>query len=87
MNEKSLAVAMTELKEQIVNAINVSNIPIYLVKYALKDIYDEVIQIADTQIENEINQYKAAQAQSFEENQSVEENIEEDKAETEIDED
>ena len=86
MNNKTLAVAITELKEQIVNAINVSNIPIYLVKYALKDIYDEVIQIANTQVENEINQYKASQTQTAEENQPAEEeDIEE--VETEIEED
>lgn len=80
MNNKTLAVAMAELKEQIINSINESNIPLYLVKYVLKDIYDDVISIADAQIEKEIDQYKASQIQA-----SKQEDIEED--ETEIEED
>lgn len=78
MNNKTLAVAITELKEQIINSINESNIPLYLVKYVLKDIYDDVIPVADAQIEKEIDQYKASQVQTSKQEDIEEVEIEED---------
>lgn len=78
MNNKTLAVVMTELKEQIINSINESNIPLYLVKYVLKDIYDDVIPVADAQIEKEIDQYKASQVQASKQEDTEEVEIEED---------
>lgn len=78
MNNKTLAVAMTELKEQIINSINESNMPLYLVKYVLKEIYDDVIQVADAQIEKEIDQYKASQMQASNQEDIEEVEIEED---------
>ena len=54
---KSIIVSIEELKHNLVNTINQAGVSPYFVEIALRDLYSEVKNAADHQVENEMKRY------------------------------
>lgn len=55
---KPATVAIYELKEQIINAINNSQLPAEVVKYIINDISNSLTELAIKQLEEDMHTYQ-----------------------------
>ena len=55
--EKPLGLKMGEFKQQISDAITNSELPIYILQYMIRDLYNEVNELARTQSIKELEEY------------------------------
>jgi len=56
--EKPTSLLIIELKEKIVKDINESNLPIYIIKPIVKEIYDKVIEQDIIQTQKDKEEYE-----------------------------
>lgn len=56
--EKPTSLMIIELKEKIVKDINESNLPIYIIKPIVKEIYDKVIEQDIIQMQKDKEEYE-----------------------------
>lgn len=60
---KPFALVKKELQESIVNSINESGVPLEIVQYIIKDLYEQISATVTQQENNEIAAYEAKLAE------------------------
>ena len=71
---KSIVVSIEELRHNLVNTINQAGISPYFVEIALRDLYSEVKNAANHQIENEMKKYLNENESASEEQDEIDKN-------------
>ena len=57
---KPIIVAREEFRSNLVNLINTSGLPIYVIEPVLNDILSEVVRVSQLQYQKELKQYQEA---------------------------
>lgn len=70
---KPAEVAIQELKEKVIGAINESGLPAFAIDYALNDIYVQVKSLTASQTNEAIKKYKEAQNEESTDQEAVSE--------------
>ena len=70
--DKPLSLKIQEFQKNISDIISNSELPIYILKYQIKDLYDEISRLADDFAQRELAQYYQSQQQTEEESSSEE---------------
>ena len=70
--DKPLSVVMTECKDSIINALNSSKLSPIIMEYLMKDLFEEVHQLAVKQYSDEKNSYESKLQQLEEQAQKTE---------------
>ena len=70
--DKPLSVVITECKDNIINALNSSKLPPIIMEYLMKELFEEVHQLAVKQYTDEKNDYESKLQQLAEQEQKNE---------------
>lgn len=77
MENKTIGMLMEDAKYEIVKCINESieekQIPLYLIEYVLRDIYNEVVDKKKTQLQEDISNWQKAEEEKEKKEQSEKE--------------
>lgn len=65
--DKPLSLKIMEFQKDISEVISKSDLPIYILKYQIKDLYDEVNKLANNLSQQEIDEYYQSQEKQEEE--------------------
>ena len=65
--DKPLSLKIMEFQKDISEVISKSDLPIYILKYQIKDLYDEVNKLANDLSQQEIDEYYQSQEKQEEE--------------------
>ena len=65
--DKPLALKIQEFQQAMSKVIEQSELPIYILKYQIKDLYSEIERIESEYTQQEIEQYQKSQEQTEEE--------------------
>lgn len=75
--EKGFNLRIDVFKQQLLQVISDSNLPVSIVAYILKDIHNEINELYKQAVMNEYEEIAAAKQEQEEQSSSVEENAEE----------
>lgn len=59
--EKPTSIVIKETKQKLLQTINESNLPAFILEPILKDYYEQIIKISEQQYENDKKEYDEAQ--------------------------
>ncbi len=68
--EKPITLIISETKNEIVNAINQSNLPLFVIEPMIKGLYEEISFALKTQADKDLLSYKAALEQELKESEA-----------------
>ena len=64
--EKPISIILEELKQDIANSINNSQLPLAIIEPVMKDLYNEIVTLAQKQLIKDKENYKKSQEEDKE---------------------
>ena len=56
--DKPITIQIEEIKDNLTNILNNSNLPLFVIRYILKDLYSEVCNLYNQQVINDKTEYQ-----------------------------
>ena len=56
--DKLITIQIEEIKDNLTNILNNSNLPLFVIRYILKDLYSEVCNLYNQQVINDKTEYQ-----------------------------
>lgn len=56
--DKPITIQIEEIKDNLANILNNSNLPLFVIRYILKDLYSEVCNLYNQQVINDKTEYQ-----------------------------